>query len=95
MANKGYWIVSVDVTDMDAYKAYVIANAAPFKKFGARFLVRGGKGETVEGNVRSRTVVLEFKDYETALACYRRMHGNTAIDEFRCKNAASPSASPL
>ena len=71
MANKGYWIVSVDVTDMDAYKAYVIANAAPFKKFGARFLVRGGKGETVEGNVRSRTVVLEFKDYETALACYR------------------------
>ena len=71
MANKGYWIVSVDVTDLDAYKAYVTANAAPFKKFGARFLVRGGKGETVEGSVRSRTVVLEFKNYETALACYR------------------------
>ena len=71
MAKKGYWIVSVDIADAEAYKAYVAANAAPFKKFGARFLVRGGQGEMVEGKMRSRTVVLEFKDYATALACYR------------------------
>jgi hypothetical protein len=46
---KGYWIVRVDVNDIEQYKRYMAANAAPFKKFSARFLVRGGKHETVEG----------------------------------------------
>jgi uncharacterized protein (DUF1330 family) len=32
--------------------------------------VRGGKFEAKEGSSRSRNVILEFKDYETALACY-------------------------
>jgi uncharacterized protein (DUF1330 family) len=68
---KGYWIVRVDVSDPEAYKAYVAANAAAFRKFGARFLVRAGKYETVEGMSRARNVVIEFKDYLTALACYR------------------------
>ena len=71
MNKKGYWIVHVDVSDPDTYKHYVEANAAAFRKFGARFLVRGGPGETMEGRLRSRTVVIEFKDYATALACYR------------------------
>src|SRR5258708_21853849 len=39
-------------------------------KYGAKFLVRGGKHEAKEGSSRSRNVVLEFKDYATALACY-------------------------
>lgn len=67
---KGYWIAHIDVDDMDAYKAYVAANAAPFAAFGARFLVRGGPFEQREGNVRSRTVVLEFDSYDQAIACY-------------------------
>ena len=71
MAGKGYWVVHVDVTDPQAYKAYVAANAKAFKKYGARFLVRGGPGEMMEGKLRARTVVIEFKDYATALACYR------------------------
>ena len=68
---KGYWIVRVDVTDPEAYKAYVAANAAAFRKFGGHFLVRAGKYETVEGASRGRNAVIEFKDYATALACYR------------------------
>ena len=68
---KGYWIGRVDVTNPDGYKQYVAANAEPFQKYGARFLVRGGKFEAMEGQSRSRNVVIEFKDYETALACYR------------------------
>ncbi len=32
--------------------------------------MRGGKFEAKEGSPRSRNVVLEFPDYETALACY-------------------------
>ena len=67
---KGYWIVHVDVSDAEAYKAYLAANAEPFVKFGARFLVRNGRREDKEGALRSRHVVIEFSDYATALACY-------------------------
>jgi uncharacterized protein (DUF1330 family) len=70
-ALRGYWIGHVDITDPEGYKAYMAANAMPFGKFGARFLVRGGTREVVEGKVRGRTVVLEFPSYATALACYR------------------------
>jgi uncharacterized protein (DUF1330 family) len=68
---KGYWIVHADIADPEGYKAYQAANAEPFAQFGARFLVRGGTREVAEGEVRSRTVVLEFPSYEAALACYR------------------------
>jgi uncharacterized protein (DUF1330 family) len=67
---KGYWIAHVDVTDPDAYKLYVAANAIAFAKFGARFLVRGGAFECPEGKTRTRNVVLEFASYEAAKACY-------------------------
>jgi uncharacterized protein (DUF1330 family) len=53
------------------YKAYVAANAEPFRRYGARFVVRGGTFEPMEGQSRARNVVIEFKDYATALACYR------------------------
>ena len=77
---KGYWVVSVDVSDPEGYKGYIAENAKAFKKYGARFLARGGKSEIVEGEGRSRTVVLEFKDYETALACYRSPEYAKALD---------------
>ena len=67
---KGYWIGRVDVTNPDAYKAYVAANAVPFKKYGARFLVRGGSFEAVEGQARSRNVVIEFSSYQAAIDCW-------------------------
>jgi uncharacterized protein (DUF1330 family) len=67
---KGYWIAHVDVTDPEAYRGYVAANAVAFAKFGGRFLVRAGRGEAKNGALRPRHVVIEFKDYGTALACY-------------------------
>ena len=42
---KGYWIMRVDVSDPEVYKAYVAADAEAFRKFGERFLVRGGACE--------------------------------------------------
>lgn len=77
---KGYWVVSADVSDPEGYKLYIAENAKAFRKYGARFLTRGGKAETVEGTMRSRIVVIEFKDYETALACYRSPEYAKAID---------------
>jgi uncharacterized protein (DUF1330 family) len=67
---KGYWIARVDVHDPEAYKAYVAANAVAFAKYGGQFIVRGGRFEAPEGTPRARNVVIAFKDYETAVACY-------------------------
>ncbi len=67
---KAYWIARVDVTNPEGYQGYVAANGAAFKKYGAKFLVRGGTFEAPEGTPRARNVVLEFADYTTAVACY-------------------------
>jgi len=67
---KGYWIARVDVHDAEAYKAYVAANAVAFAKYGARFLVRGGRFDSVEGLSRARNIVLEFPSYDAAIACW-------------------------
>lgn len=67
---KAYWVAHVDVTDPQAYEAYRAANALPFAKYGARFLVRGGTQHQREGQARARTVVIEFKDLATAIACF-------------------------
>ena len=67
---KGYWIGRVDVNNDEGYKPYAAANPAIFKKFGGRFIVRGGKFEAPEGNARKRNVVIEFPSYQAALDCY-------------------------
>lgn len=68
---KGYWIGRVDVHNEEGYKAYAAANPAIFKKFGGRYVVRGGQFSGAEGESRSRNVVIEFPDYDTAVACYQ------------------------
>ena len=65
-----YVIVEVDVTDPEAYKRYIAANAAAFRKYGARFLVRGGAYRVAEGESRSRNVVIEFPDVAAARTWY-------------------------
>ena len=67
---KAYWVANVDVDDPATYENYKAANAVAFSKYGAKFIVRGGKQAIREGQSRARTVVLEFQDYDTAMACY-------------------------
>ena len=76
---KGYWLVRVDITDMDKYKAYIAANAQPLSKYGARFLVRGGAFENPEGGSRSRNAVIEFPTYQAALDCWKSPEYQRAI----------------
>lgn len=83
---KGYWVAHVDVHDPEGYKAYVAANAEAFSKYGARFLVRGGRFEAKEGRHRARNVVIEFPSYEAALACYNSPEYQHAIS-LRIPNA--------
>lgn len=67
---KGYWIAHMNVRDPEGYKKYIAANAAPLKKYGAKFLVRSGKSELIAGKAGLRHVVIEFDSYEKAIACY-------------------------
>lgn len=76
---KGYWIARVDVTDPEQHKAYVAANAEPFRRYGARFVVRGGRFENPEGMSRARNVVLEFPSYQAALDCWHSPEYQQAI----------------
>ena len=67
---KGYWIARVDVADPEQYRKYVAANAVAYKKYGAKFIVRGGKFENPEGSSRARNVVIEFPSHQAALDCF-------------------------
>src|SRR5664280_2949746 len=46
---KDYWVAFADVNDPEGYKAYIAENAKAFRKYGGRFLTRGGKSEAPEG----------------------------------------------
>lgn len=83
---KGYWIAMVDVSDPEAYKDYVAANAVAFGKYGAQFVVRAGRNEQPEEPAGTRHVVIEFDSYDKAVECYHSPEYKAAV-EFR-KNAA-------
>jgi uncharacterized protein (DUF1330 family) len=76
---KGYWLAQVEVTNPEGYKEYVAANQAAFRKYGGRYVIRAGRHEVMEGALRSRLVVIEFPDYDAALACYRSPEYQHAI----------------
>ena len=67
---KAYWIVHVTVTDPAAYDLYRAANAGPFQRFGAKFIIRAGAQTVVEGTMRARSVVIEFPSLQAATDCY-------------------------
>ena len=77
--SKAYWIAQVRVDDAEAYEGYRRANAAAFDKYGAKFLVRGGAQQQMEGTGLPRSVVIEFADYNTALACYQSPEYEAAL----------------
>ncbi|WP_460275338.1 DUF1330 domain-containing protein [Celeribacter sp. ULVN23_4] len=82
---KAYWIAHVTVTDAARYKGYQSLAPAAFAKFGARFLAQGSETVTLEGEAWERNVVIEFKDRDTALACYHS-------DEYRQARAKRSGA---
>jgi uncharacterized protein (DUF1330 family) len=88
---KGYWLAQVDVTGPDGYREYLAASQIAFRKYGGRYVIRAGRHEPVEGACRSRLVVIEFPDYDTALACYRSPDYQHAIG-FRKDNAVADVA---
>lgn len=76
---KGYWIVRVDVTDPEQFKAYAEANAGALKKYGARFLARAGQHQVPEGTTRARNTIVEFPSYQAALDCWHSPEYQAAL----------------
>ena len=70
MAQKGYWLARVTVNNQADYDEYRKRNAVAFVKYGGRFIVRGGRTESVFGTARPHNVVLEFPSYQAALDCF-------------------------
>jgi uncharacterized protein (DUF1330 family) len=64
-----YIVVDLDVLDNEKFDVYRQQVPATIEKYGGRYIVRGGKVETLEGNWRpKRFVVLEFPSAERAKA---------------------------
>ena len=70
-AKKAYLLVQSDVTNPDQYAGYAKLTPAIIEQYGGRFLSRGGRSLTLEGQkAPARVVVTEFPTYETAQAFY-------------------------
>ena len=58
-----YFVVELEITNMDAMTPYREAVGATLAQYGGRFLVRGGATELIEGSpAPKRIVILEFAD---------------------------------
>ena len=68
---KGYWIsVYEKIEDMNILKKYAEKATEAIGRYSGKFLVRGGKNITLEGNQSPRTVIVEFPTFEDAEKCY-------------------------
>ncbi len=67
-----YIIARVKVTDPRKYENYKALTPAAVEAAGGRFVVRGGRLKTLEGDPEHRrVVVIEFPTFEDAEAFYR------------------------
>jgi uncharacterized protein (DUF1330 family) len=66
----GYVFMHADVTDPDGYEEFKSLAGAAIADHGGRYLVRGGAMQPLEGEWRSRVVLVEFPTYAAALAFY-------------------------
>ncbi len=78
---KGYWVVAYrTVGDEVAMKNYVPLAMEALGKFGARPLVAPGSAVTAhEVGLKLKTVVVEFDNYEIALAAYESAEYKKAL----------------
>ena len=64
-----YLIVDIEIKDPARYAEYVKAVPPIIAKHGGKYLVRGGKMQTLEGTWNpKRVVVVEFESFEKAMA---------------------------
>ena len=68
---KGIWIAVYEkIENIETLKKYASQATVAIEKYSGKFLVRGGKNITLEGNPSPRTVIVEFRSFAEAEKCY-------------------------
>jgi len=69
----GYIVAEIDVSNVEGYTKEFLPKAGPaLEAGGAKFLVRGGKNEAIDGAPPSKRVIIsQFDSMEKAVAAYR------------------------
>ena len=84
-----YVVVQIAVNDPAAYEEYRLAAPPTIALYGGKYIVRGGKVETLEGDwLPQRFVILEFPTFERA----KQWHASPeyqAVAPLRHRNASS------
>ena len=69
---KGYVVcVYKNITSEEKLKEYAVKARAAVEKYKGKFVIRGGKSTTNEGDNSPRTVVIEFPSYDEANNFYK------------------------
>ena len=68
----GFIVAEIDVSNVEGYTKEFLPKAGPaLDAAGAKFLVRGGKNETIDGAPPSKRVIIsQFESLEKAVAAY-------------------------
>jgi uncharacterized protein (DUF1330 family) len=78
---KGYIIGQITITDPKKYQRYAFETENIIKKFGGRYLIRGGNQLIAEGKPQgNRDVVVEFDTLEKAKEFYESEEYAQIID---------------
>ena len=78
---KGYVVcVYKSVSSEEKLKEYAAKAKTAVEKYKGKFLIRGGKSTTNEGNKSPRTVVIEFPSYNKANLFYNSKEYQEAHD---------------
>ena len=68
---KGYVVcVYKSISNDEKLKEYAVKARAAVEKYKGKFLIRGGRSKTNEGENSPRTVVIEFPSYNEANSFY-------------------------
>ena len=69
---KGYVVcVYKNIISEEKLKEYAVKARTAVEKYKGKFLIRGGKTTTNEGEISPRTVVIEFPSYDEANLFYK------------------------
>jgi len=76
---KGYVVcVYKNITSEEKLKEYAVIAKAAVEKYKGKFLIRGGRSTSNEGEKSPRTVVIEFSSYDQANAFYNSIEYQNA-----------------
>jgi uncharacterized protein (DUF1330 family) len=81
---KGYWVITYrSIADESALKAYGALALPAVESFGGRFLTGStSQIQAHEAGLQQRTILVEFDDYENALAARKSEVYQKALQAF-------------